>query len=160
MSREGVAQAVERIAEELVALAVAVLEDDAVSTNAKTGENTLKDSKLREGLRKGIGKEETEGDPVMAVLFAHYVVYLEWTRPPRYGKQPPIGVLKEWAERRGIPTDAHTLWAISYAIWRDGHAGRPIFAALETLTDRAFTEHWADELFAQIIDRLDKLFTK
>lgn len=159
MSREGVAQAVERIAEELVALAVAVLEDDAVSTNVKTGRNTLEDSRLRETLRKGIGREEG-GDPVMGVLFAHYVVYLEWSRPPRYGKQPPIGVLKEWAERRGIPTDAHTLWAISYAIWRDGHEGRPIFAALETLTDRAFTEHWADELFARIIERLDKLFTR
>lgn len=159
MSREGVAQAVERIAEELVALAVAVLEDDAVSVNVKTGVNTLKDSRLRETLRKGIGREE-EGDPVMGVLFAHYVVYLEWSRPPRYGKQPPIGVLKEWAERRGIPTDAHTLWAISYAIWRDGHEGRPIFAALETLTDRAFTERWADELFARIIERLDKLFTR
>lgn len=159
MSREGVAQAVERIAEELVALAVAVLEDDAVSANVKTGVNTLKDSRLRETLRKGIGREE-EGDPVMGVLFAHYVVYLEWSRPPRYGKQPPIGVLKEWAERRGIPTDAHTLWAISYAIWRDGHEGRPIFAALETLTDRAFTERWADELFARIIERLDKLFTR
>lgn len=159
MSREGVAQAVERIAEELVALAVAVLEDDAVSTNVKTGSNTLEDSRLRETLRKGIVWEEG-GDPVMGVLFAHYVVYLEWSRPPRYGKQPPIGVLKEWAERRGIPTDAHTLWAISYAIWRDGHEGRPIFAALETLTDRAFTERWADELFARIIERLDKLFTR
>ena len=159
MSREGVAQAVERIAEELVALAVAVLEDDAVSTNVKTGRNTLEDSRLRETLRKGIVREEG-GDPVMGVLFAHYVVYLEWSRPPRYGKQPPIGVLKEWAERRGVPTDAHTLWAISYAIWRDGHEGRPIFAALETLTDRAFTERWADELFARIIERLDKLFTR
>lgn len=159
MSREGVTLAVERIAEELVALAVSVLEDDEVSTNAKTGENTLRDSRLRQDLASRIG-EGKGADPVVSALFRHYVVYLEWTRPPRYGKQPPIGVLKEWAERRGIPTDAHTLWAISYAIWRDGHAGRPIFAALETLTDRAFTEHWADELFAQIIDRLDKLFTR
>lgn len=159
MSREGVTLAVERIAEELVALAVSVLEDDEVSTNDKTGENTLRDSRLRQDLASRIG-EGKGADPVVSALFRHYVVYLEWTRPPRYGKQPPIGVLKEWAERRGIPTDAHTLWAISYAIWRDGHAGRPIFAALETLTDRAFTEHWADELFAQIIDRLDKLFTR
>lgn len=159
MSREGVTLAVERIAEELVALAVSVLEDDEVSTNAKTGANTLRDSRLRQDLASRIG-EGKGADPVVSALFRHYVVYLEWTRPPRYGKQPPIGVLKEWAERRGIPTDAHTLWAISYAIWRDGHAGRPIFAALETLTDRAFTEHWADELFAQIIDRLDKLFTR
>lgn len=159
MSREGVTLAVERIAEELVALAVSVLEDDEVSTNAKTGENTLRDSRLRRDLASRIG-EGKGADPVVSALFQHYVVYLEWTRPPRYGKQPPIGVLKEWAERRGIPTDAHTLWAISYAIWRDGHAGRPIFAALETLTDHAFTEHWADELFAQIIDRLDKLFTR
>lgn len=159
MSKEGVTLAVERIAEELAALAVSVLEDDEVSTNAKTGENTLRDSRLRQDLASRIG-EGKGADPVVSALFRHYVVYLEWTRPPRYGKQPPIGVLKEWAERRGIPTDAHTLWAISYAIWRDGHAGRPIFAALETLTDRAFTEHWADELFAQIIDRLDKLFTR
>lgn len=159
MSEAGVARAVQRIASDLVALASAVLEDDAVSTNAKVGRNTLSSSYLRQSL-KSMVSERGQGNPVISVLFQHYVVYLEWSRPPKYGKQPPIGVLKDWAASNGIPTDTHTLWAISYAIWRDGHAGRPIFATLDGLADARFDERWADELFSGITEQLDTLFSK
>jgi hypothetical protein len=75
-----------------------------------------------------------------------------------YGKKPPISALKDWAAKNGIPTDAGTLYAISYAIWRDGHAGRPIFATMDKVLDGLFIEDWAPALKDAIFDNLDLLF--
>lgn len=157
MSREGVQRAIRKIADDLLALAGAVLDDDNVGTNTKIGRNTLRDSALRGDLESAIG-ETSAGDPVIKALFNHYVVYLEWTRPPRYKKRPPIGVLKDWAAKNGIPTDADTLFRISFAIWRDGHAGRPIFATMDARLDGLFFDGWADELSAAIFEELDSFF--
>lgn len=156
MSAEGVQAAVRRIADDLLALAALVLEDDTIGTNAKVGRNTLKNSALRGDLSVAI--QRTGEDPVIRALFNHYVVFLEWERPPRYGKQPPIHVLKEWAARNGIPTDAETLWAISYAIWRDGHEGRPIFATMDRELDRLFEGDWAEELRRAIMEGIERFF--
>lgn len=148
--------AVARIADDLLALARLVLEDDSISTNTKIGRNTLARSSLRDDLAVRVSES---GDPVIQALFNHYVVYLEWDRPPRYGIQPPIDALKDWAANNGIPTDAGTLWAISYAIWRDGHTGRPIFAKMDETLDGLFMDDWAPELLDAITDTLDALFT-
>lgn len=156
MSAEGVQAAVRRIADDLLALAVLVLEDDTIGTNAKVGRNTLKNSALRGDLSVAI--QRTGEDPVIRALFNHYVVFLEWERPPRYGKQPPIHVLKGWAAKNGIPTDAETLWAISYAIWRDGHEGRPIFATMDRELDRLFEGDWAEELRRAIMEGIERFF--
>lgn len=154
MSKEGVQLAVKRIADDLLALAALVMEDDRFATNTKVGRNTLKDSALHGDLEAKI-----KGDnPVITALFNHYVVFLEWTRPPKYKKKPPISVLKDWAAANGIPTDADTLWAISYAIWRDGHQGRPIFATMDKEMDGLFMDDWADALYDAIVDNLNKFF--
>lgn len=154
MSREGVQRAVKTIADDLLALAAAVLEDDRFSVNEKVGRNTLRNSALHGDLESKIVGD----DPVITALFNHYVVYLEWTRPPKHKKKPPISVLKEWAAKNGIPTDAGTLWAISYAIWRDGHKGRPIFATMDKELDGLFMDDWADKLYDAIVDNLDEFF--
>jgi hypothetical protein len=157
MSKEGVQLAINKIADDLLALAAAVLEDDRIGTNEKVGKNTLRNSALNGDLEASIS--QTNGDdPVITTLFNHYVVYLEWTRPPKYKKKPPISVLKDWAAKNGIPTDAGTLWAISYAIWRDGHKGRPIFATMDKELDGLFLGDWADKLYDAIIDNLDNFF--
>ena len=157
MSKEGVRLAIRKITDDLLALASLVLEDDTISTNTKIGKNTLKNSALRGDLAATIS--QTNGDdPVIKALFNHYVVYLEWTRPPMYGKKPPISALKDWAEKNGIPTDAGTLYAISYAIWRDGHLGRPIFATMDRELDGLFMDDWADKLFNALSDELDNFF--
>lgn len=157
MSAEGVRMAMEKIGDDLMALAVAVLEDDSVSTNIKVGKNTLKDSMLRNELAQTISL--TSGDDiVIKALFEHYVTYIEWDRPKKHGKQPPIDVLKGWAAKNGIPTDADTLWRISYAIWRDGYQGRPIFATMDRELDGLFRNDWADKLLASITDNLDNFF--
>lgn len=158
MSRAGVDLAVEKIADDLLALAHLVLEDDQVSNNTKVNKNTLKISALNGDLYATIGQSFGQ-DPVITALFNHYVVYLEWDRPPKYGKQPPISALKDWAARKGIPTDADVLYAIAYAIWRDGHDGRPIFATMDKELGRLFVEDWAPRLFAALTDELDKFFS-
>lgn len=157
MSKEGVQKAINKIANDLLALARDVLDDDEVGTNTKIGKNTLRDSVLRGDLEAAID-HTAEGDPIIKTLFNHYVVYLEWTRPQKYKKKPPIGVLKDWAAKNGIPTDADTLWRISYAIWRDGHQGRPIFATMDTRLDGLFLDDWADELHDAILEDLDSFF--
>lgn len=155
MSVQAINVAVARIALDMIALARTILEDDSISTNVKIGKNTLKNSALSGALAAAM---QTTDDPVINILFNNYVVYLEWTRPPKYGKQPPISVLKGWAEKNGIPTDASTLWAISYAIWRDGHQGRPIFATMDREMTGLYMNDWADKLLAAITDNLDKFF--
>lgn len=149
--------AIERIASDLLALAATVLEDDTISTNAKTGRNTLSDSALNGDLSASISTT-TGDDPIIRALFNQYVVYLEWDRPKKYKKKPPIHVLKGWAEKNGIPTDADTLWRISYAIWRDGHKGRPIFATMDAELDRLYDTDWSDKLLAAVVEGLDNFF--
>lgn len=157
MSVEGVRLAMQKIGDDLLALAHTILEDDSISTNVKVGKNTLRDSALNDNLSLAIS--QTNGDDyVLRTLFNHYVVYLEWDRPPRYKKKPPIDALKDWAANNGIPTDANTLWKISYAIWRDGHAGRPIFATMDRELDNLFMNDWADKLKDAIFDTLDTIF--
>lgn len=157
MSKAGVQIALNKIADDLLALATVILEDDSISVNEKVGINTLRDSKLRDDLAASIS-QITGGDPVIKALFNNYVVFLEWTRPPKHKKRPPIDVLKDWAAKNGIPTDASTLYAISYAIWRDGHKGRPIFATIDNNLDKLFNEDWADQLHDAIVDNLDNFF--
>jgi hypothetical protein len=157
MSRESVQLAIHKIADDLLALAATILETDVISNNTKVGKNTLRDSALNGDLEASISRINGD-DPVIRAFFNHYVVYLEWDRPPKYKKQPPISVLKEWAAKNGIPTDAGTLWAISYAIWRDGHKGRPIFATMDKELDGLFLDDWADKLYDAIVDNLDNFF--
>lgn len=157
MSIEGVNAAIAKIADDLLALAALVMEDDGVGTNIKVNRNTLANSALKGDLLVKINETNGE-DPVINALFNNYVVYLEWDRPPKYKKKPPIDVLKDWAQKNGIPTDADTLWKISTAIWRDGHAGRPIFATMDTELDGLFSNDWASKLYDSTVDNLDKFF--
>jgi len=157
MSAEGVRLAINKIADELLSLSALVLEDDSVGTNVKIGRNTLRDSALHGDL-EGTVTTFNGGDPVITALFNNYIVYLEWDRPKRYKKPPPIDALKDWAASNGIPTDAETLYKISTAIWRDGHKGRPIFATIDRELDGLFEDDWSDKLMASIFDNLDLFF--
>lgn len=155
--KNGIDIAMERIADDLLALSALVLEDDTVSANRKTLENTLRDSQLRDDLFATVS-QTTGDDPVVSAFFNNYVVFLEWNRPPKYGYPPPIDVLVDWAAKRGIPTDNDTLYAIRHAIWRDGHEGRPIFATIARESERLFEQEWGPWLFEAIIEDLTKYF--
>lgn len=157
MNTAAITKAIDAITDGLYALSVSVLEDDAVGMRSKTPfKNSLKDSKMRAELFAL--PVSTTNDVVVQALFNNYVVYLEWDRPKEYGKRPPIDSLKDWASRNGIPTDASTLWAISNAIWRDGHKGRPIFATIDKLADKAYATNWSNQLFESITNDLDNIF--
>lgn len=155
MSAAGMQAAVFRIADDFLKAIGDIFDDDTISTNIKVGKNTLRNSALDNSLFVNISKTE---NPVLEAMFNDYVVYLEWDRPRKYGKRPPIAVLKDWAAKNGIPTDADTLWKISNAIWRDGHVGRPIFATMDTVLDGLFMDQWADQLFTALTADLDQLF--
>ncbi len=156
MSAQSIQLVMDKIAADLLAIAQAVFDDDTVSLNHKSGRNTLRDSALRNSLETVI-KSSYGDNIVITELFNHYVTFLEWSRPPKYGKRPPISELKEWAASNGIDTDASTLWAISTAIWRDGHDGRPIFAMIDKWCDVYF-EEWATQVYEAIMEDLDNLF--
>ena len=125
---EATLKVIEYIADELIVLSHLILEDDTISANAKTNRNTLRDSKLNQNIASVV----TYGDDIIIqALFNNSLTFLEWDRPPGYGKQPPIDALRDWALNNGIPTDNGTLFAIARAIQRDGHEGRPILFTLE-----------------------------
>lgn len=141
---EALKMVAEAIANDIAKLAQAILEDHSIATNEKTGTNTLANSRLRETISVSADNSD---DVVIHVLFANYIDFIEKGREPRRGKKPPVSVLESWAKNRGIPTDNGTLYAIAYAIWRDGYAGRPILATLETKIEQHFEEEWAEDIF-------------
>lgn len=146
----------EAFKDDILTLSHLILEDDSISSNKKINRNTLADSSLRDKVRTEISKL---GEPVVIeALFNNYITFLEWDRPEKYGKRPPIDELKKWAESKGISTDNSTLWAVSTAIWRDGHEGRPILATLEQEIEKSFNSEVSENLFTAIIDELTKYF--
>lgn len=157
MRNESLDKVLSKIAEEVVILATLILEDDSISTNTKVNKNTLRESALRHNIDTSTGMF-SGGDVVIRALFNHYIYFIEKGRSPRTGKKPPIDVLIPWATKNNIPTDNNTLWAISTAIWRDGYAGRPIFAVLEKEVDKAFSGDWSEEIFKTIVEKLDNYF--
>lgn len=157
MIQANVQNAINKIASDMLSLARVILDDDSISKNTKVNRNTLANSKLRKDVATFIESKSGQ-DPVFKALFDNYIVFLEWTRPKKYGKKPPIDDLKDWAASNAIPTDASTLWAISTAIWRDGHAGRPIFATLDKELDGLYLEDWSNNLLNALSKAIDDFF--
>lgn len=153
---EATIKVIEAIANDVLTLSHLILEDDSVSTNKKVNKNTLKDSLLNENIATATSLNNE--DVVIKALFSNYINFIEWTRPKKHGKQPNIDDLRDWAESRGIPTDNETLWKISFAIWRDGHEGRPIIAVLDKEIVESFDKEQYQKLFNSTIDELNKYF--
>lgn len=146
---------VEAIGNDILMLATIIMEDDSISVNDKVGKNTLKNSALKSDVEQKI---QATDNIMIQTFFNHYIVYLEWNRPKKYGKQPPIDCLRDWASKNGIPTDNSTLWLISRAIWLEGWRGRPILATLENNIEELFKKQYFDELFTAIITKLQDFF--
>lgn len=152
-----VSNAIKAIANEIRMLAEYIMDSD-VGINEKVNKNTLKDSLLKSDIMQVISESD---NVVIQTLFNHYIVYLEWDRPPFYKKTtgiPPIKALIPWARKNGISTDNGTLYAIAYAIFRDGHKGRPILATLDNNINNYWNDKWSDELFQAIIKELTDYF--
>lgn len=153
---DNIIKIIEAFKDDILTFARIILEDGNVSTNRKTGKNTLKDSRLKADINTQIAN--IDNPVIIEALFPEYVTYIEWNRPKKYGKQPPLSSLRDWALSRGIPADNNTLFVIARAIWRDGHEGRPIIATLEKEVDESFDKETGDKLINAIIEDLIKFF--
>lgn len=132
------------IAEDILSLAHLILD-----------ENGLKDSALRDDARCTV---EASGNPVISVIFNDYISYIENGRKPDSGNLPPISALRDWAQRKGIPTTNDVLYAIAETIRKQGMAPRPILAMLEQEIEKSFENEWADQLFEAIVNELQVFF--
>lgn len=152
---ENIKNILKAIQGDIQTLAQLIFETDNISNNTKVNRNTLADSNLAKDVEI---KVQELNNPIIDIMFNHYIVYLEWDRPPQYGKQPPISALKDWAVANGIPSDNSTLYLIARAIWRDGHKGRPITKTLFKEIEERFDKQYFDMLFEAIITDLIEFF--
>ncbi len=158
---DAIKKTIEAMASDILQLSKKVMQQDEVGINPKTGKNTLINSKMYKNIQSLSPRDlmTSSGDSiVLDALFEHYSTYMEWERPKEYGKKPPIDSLREWALERGIPTDNGTLWAISTAIWRDGHAARPVMATLEREIEQYMDSKGTERLYETITEEITKYF--
>ena len=154
-----IAKIIKSFAEDIIEEARKIMSSD-VGVNKKTGTNTLKNSNLYKQIDWSF-REEGE-DIIIDTLFNFYVIYIEWSRPPGYGKMPPIDAIVKWLKRKHIvPNNKNirsTAFLIARAIQRDGWEGRPIFETLYKNTSDKWDNEWANKLFNQLIKDLTDYF--
>lgn len=129
-----------------------------VGINSKVGKNTLKDSNLSKDLRYNI--QPTNKGGAINVEANFYMVYIEWDRPPKYGKRPPVKEIIKWLKRKHITSDNPKIktveqfaFLISRAIWRDGWKGRKLTPKIL----EAIENYWDTKASAYIFDELTKI---
>lgn len=153
---ESIITIVEKIAEDIMNMIQAIFESE-VAINMKVGLNTLADSRLREELYKEFN---LKGDNILIQYFFNdYIKYIESGRR-KGAKMPPISALREWAGKRGIPTDNKTLYSIAMAIKRDGIAPRPFLATLDINVEEYIGNNDFGDLFESIITTITDYFSE
>lgn len=148
MISQSLQKATQVIADELLLLARQVIDQSADG----------QDFRLKDSLSTSI--DMSGGSLVISLLMDNYIEFIEKGRKPHSGKMPPIDALRDWAISRGISPTNDMLYAISYAIWRDGIEPRPILALIDERVAQAFDEHWADLLMEAVLDDLNKYFNQ
>ena len=115
------------------------------------GKNTLKNSILAQ-------EAQIQTDiPFFHLILNDYIDDIENGRRP---KSPlvPIEDLRDWARRKGIPSDNKTLEIIQYAIWRDGIQGRPVMKTFFNMLDKEWNSTYSKQLFEAILHNLTQYF--
>lgn len=143
-------KAFKMLAADIFSLFYEVLHSD-VGINTKVGFNTLKDSRLAKTATMQVDL------PFIKIMVNDYIDAIE-NGVRRYTYCPPISDLRDWARRKGIPSDNNTLYAIQQAIWRDGIKGRPIIKTFYEMLDKEWDDSMAETLFESITTNLDKYF--
>lgn len=150
---ENVTRAFTLLAEDILDLFHKVLASD-VGINKKPmaeGKNTLKNSRLAQ-----TAQIHTD------VPFFHLILndYIDGIENGRRVKAPlvPISDLRDWARRKGIPSDNKTLEIIQYAIWRDGIKGRPVMKTFFNMLDKEWNSTYSKQLFEAILHNLTQYF--
>ncbi len=146
---------IDALATDIISLAQSVM-DSNTGINSKTKRNTLKESSLRHDIQT---ETMSSGNQVaIRTLFGNYLNYIEHDRPAKYGKQPPVSSIRDWALSKGIPADNTTLFLICRAIWRDGYKGRPVIAVLEKEIEENFERKTFTKLFEAITEEISNYF--
>ncbi len=150
---------IREFADDIIKEARSIMASD-IGVNQKVGFNTLKDSDLYKQIETKVN--ENGNDIIIDTLFNFYIVYVEWDRPPEYGKRPPIDAIIKWLKRKNIVSSNQNIrsvaFLISRAIWRDGWKGRPILKTLFENSSDKWENEWADKLFNNIIKELTEYF--
>lgn len=141
--------------------------DSGMGINQKTGTNTLKDSNLYKQMDMKVYPDRA----MVEVLINSYAEYVDMGRmshaevntgkftPMKNSGFPPLNVLRDWAQRKGIPTDNRTLYLIGRSIAINGIRPRPVFSyAWRDLED--ILPEYLDNLFDAIISELTEWFNK
>ena len=155
----GLSKIIHEISNDIVNAVREIMSSD-VGINEKVGINTLNDSELYRNIKQSW---KQDGDNIVIdTIFNHYITYIEWDRPPEYGKRPPVMEIAKWLKRKKIVSSNENIrsvaYAISYSIWRDGHKGRPILKTLEKYIDNGFEEKYSVQLFDYLTEELNKFF--
>ena len=150
---ENVTKAFNLLAVDILDLFHKVLASD-VGINRKpmaNGENTLNNSRLAQ-----------EAQIQTDIPFFHLILndYIDAIENGRRVKAPlvPIEDLRDWARRKGIPSDNKTLEIIQYAIWRDGIQGRPVMKTFFNMLDKEWNSTYSKQLFEAILHNLTQYF--
>ena len=159
-------QALEELGNEVIKHFREVMDSD-MGINQKTGTNTLKDSNLYKQMDMKVYPDRE----MVEVLINSYAEYVDMGRmshaevktgnfaPMKNSGFPPLTVLRDWAQRTGIPTDNRTLYLIGRSIAINGIRPRPVFSyAWRDLED--MLPEYLDKLFEAIINDLVEWFNK
>lgn len=163
-------EALNDIQRDVVNIVRAVLDSD-VGVNEKVYQNTLSDSNLYNEIEAEFDEENMD---IINLMIPEYgVLYVDgdgykWARRPAnpalndsYEKQswPPTEAIRDWAARKGIPTDNSTIYLICRSIWWWGIKARPFIDPSFENFDKEFGE-WADKLFDALTSGLDEFFNE
>ena len=134
--------------------------DSNVGINQKVGINTLHNSNLYRQIKQSW--RENDDNIVINTFFNYYIEYIEWDRPPRYGKMPPVFEIIKWLRRKKIVSSNENIksvaFAISRSIWEKGWKARKILETLDKYIDSEFDKRYADMIFDALFEEVEKLF--
>ena len=149
---ENVIKAFNLLAVDILDLFHKVLASDVgINRKPMAGKNTLKDSRLAQ-----TAQIQTD------IPFFHLILndYIDDIENGRRVKAPLVQIsdLRDWARRKGIPSDNKTLEIIQYAIWRDGIQGRPVMRTFFNMLDKEWNATYSKQLFEAILHNLTQYF--
>lgn len=156
------AKIIQEITNDIVKGARDIMASD-VGINEKTDppKNTLVGSNLYKQI--STSWKETGDNVVIDTLFNHYIGYIEWDRPPKYGDPPPVIEIIKWLRRKHILSSNENIKSVAYvisrSIWKKGHKGRKIFDMLDKYVDSGFENKYADMIFDALFKEVDDYFS-
>lgn len=96
---------------------------------------------------------------VVKIIYDDYLAYIEQGRKANSSLVPPISALREWAERKGLPTNNEVLFAIANTIRKNGIAPRPILEIVKERLHQQFDDSWSEQLIEIMVSELTSCFS-